>query len=57
MRSEHDEGRDRTIARHVIGIHQNRAEDSQVVGEVDIDKMKRFIAYVKLCVADMPWWR
>lgn len=47
VKDEHDENRDRTIARHVIGIHQNRAEDSQVVGEIDIDKMKRYISYCK----------
>jgi DNA replicative helicase MCM subunit Mcm2 (Cdc46/Mcm family) len=37
-----------TIAKHVMNIHMNRPnENSEVVGEIDIDKMKRYISYCK----------
>ena len=40
------------IAKHVMNIHMNRANpdgdvNGDVVGEIDIDKMKRFIAFCK----------
>ena len=39
------------IAKHVMNIHMNRpnqnAENDEVVGEIDIDKMKQYIAYCK----------
>ena len=40
------------IAKHVMNIHMNRPnisadENGEAVGEIDIDKMKRFIAYCK----------
>ncbi len=37
------------IAKHVMNIHMNRqnAEDGQAEGEIDLDKMKRYIAYCK----------
>lgn len=37
-----------TIAKHVLNIHMNRpTENGEVVGEIDIDKMKRYISYCK----------
>ena len=33
-----------------MNIHMNRATEQQAVGEIDIDKMKRYITYCKLCV-------
>lgn len=33
-----------------MNLHMNRATETGVVGEIDIDKMKRFIAYCKACV-------
>jgi DNA replication licensing factor MCM5 len=41
-----------TIAKHVMNIHMNRpnpnaAENGEVIGEIDIDKMKRYISYCK----------
>lgn len=41
-----------TIAKHVMNIHMNRpnsnaGENGEVVGEIDIDKMKRYISYCK----------
>lgn len=40
------------IAKHVMNIHMNRPNQStddngETVGEIDIDKMKRYIAYCK----------
>lgn len=51
VKDEHDENRDKTIARHVMNVHMNIQNEDQAVGEVDIDKMKRFIAYAKRCVS------
>ena len=41
-----------TIAKHVMNIHMNRpnsnaGENGEAVGEIDIDKMKRYISYCK----------
>ncbi|EIW64546.1 ATP dependent DNA helicase [Trametes versicolor FP-101664 SS1] len=52
VKDEHNEQRDRMIAKHVMNIHMNRPnqnadEHGEAVGEIDIDKMKRFIAYCK----------
>lgn len=52
VKDVHDEQRDRTIALHVMNIHMNRPnaaadENGEVVGEIDIDKMKRYISYCK----------
>ncbi|KAF6766242.1 ATP dependent DNA helicase [Ephemerocybe angulata] len=48
VRDEHNESRDRMIAKHVMNIHMNRPnENNDVVGEIDLDKMKRYIAYCK----------
>ena len=40
------------IAKHVMNIHMNRPtqnadENGDTLGEIDIDKMKRYIAYCK----------
>ncbi|KAI0274853.1 ATP dependent DNA helicase [Gloeopeniophorella convolvens] len=52
VKDVHDEQRDRTIAKHVMNIHMNRPnsnadENGEAVGEIDIDKMKRYISYCK----------
>ncbi|KAH6917588.1 ATP dependent DNA helicase [Coprinopsis sp. MPI-PUGE-AT-0042] len=47
VRDEHNETRDRAIAKHVMNVHMNRPNESDTVGEIDIDKMKRYIAYCK----------
>ncbi|EPQ60991.1 MCM-domain-containing protein [Gloeophyllum trabeum ATCC 11539] len=52
VKDEHNEQRDRMIAKHVMNIHMNRPnqaadENGEAVGEIDIDKMKRYIAYCK----------
>ena len=40
------------IAKHVMNIHMNRPnqngdENGEIVGKIDIDKMKRYIAFCK----------
>ncbi|GJE87730.1 MCM family DNA replication licensing factor [Phanerochaete sordida] len=52
VKDEHNEQRDRMIAKHVMNIHMNRPnqnadENGDAVGEIDIDKMKRYISYCK----------
>ena len=37
-----------TIAKHVMRVHMNRQDDSaETQGEIDVEKMKRYIAYCK----------
>jgi DNA replication licensing factor MCM5 len=50
------------IAKHVINIHMNRptADGAEAGGqgdELDIDTMKRYVAYCKACAASSvpPW--
>ena len=52
------------IAKHVMNIHMNRPningdEDGNAVGEIDLDKMKAYIAYCKRCafVSCFHSWR
>ncbi|KAL4069470.1 MCM-domain-containing protein [Scleroderma citrinum] len=52
VKDEHNEQRDRMIAKHVMNIHMNRPnqnadENGDTIGEIDIDKMRRYIAYCK----------
>lgn len=46
IKDDHNEQRDKDIAHHVMNIHMNRAA-SEAVGEIPIEKMKRYIAYCK----------
>lgn len=50
LKDEHNEMRDRTIAKHVMNIHMMRQADDEIVAEIDIERMKRYIAYCKSCV-------
>ena len=36
-----------TIAKHVMNIHMNKEADTEVEGEIDIERMKRYISYAK----------
>ncbi|KAJ8514928.1 hypothetical protein ONZ45_g7590 [Pleurotus djamor] len=49
VKDEHNEQRDRMIAKHVMNIHMNRqnVEEGGSGVEIDLDKMKRYIAYCK----------
>ena len=48
VKDEHDENRDRTIAKHVMNIHLNRQQDAQQrAGEFDMETMKRYVAFAK----------
>ena len=56
-----DHARDpQLIAKHVMNIHMNRPnETGDVEGEINLDKMKRYIAYCKSYVeaeARMLMW-
>ncbi|GAK67742.1 MCM-domain-containing protein [Moesziomyces antarcticus] len=47
VKDEHNEQRDRTMAKHVMNIHMNRANDTTATGEFDIEQMKRYISFCK----------
>ncbi|EEB86805.1 hypothetical protein MPER_16103, partial [Moniliophthora perniciosa FA553] len=50
IKDEHNETRDKSIAKHVMNIHMNRATDNteqNPEGEISLEKMKRYIAYCK----------
>ncbi|KAF8905434.1 MCM-domain-containing protein [Gymnopilus junonius] len=49
VRDEHNEARDKTIAKHVLNIHMNRPNPNadDAAGEISLDKMKAYIAYAK----------
>ncbi|KAI8897959.1 MCM2/3/5 family-domain-containing protein [Globomyces pollinis-pini] len=47
VRDEHNEERDQTIAKHVIGVHMNRDTQEVIEGDLDIQKMRSYISYCK----------
>lgn len=54
VKDEHDEARDRTIARHVMNIHMNKPTNqgdadanAAAQGEIDIEDLKRYVSYAK----------
>ena len=48
VKDEHNESRDRTIARHVIDIHMHGAtSQAEVEGEIDLQHMKRYVAFCR----------
>ncbi|KAG6910571.1 hypothetical protein DXG01_009521 [Tephrocybe rancida] len=50
VKDEHNETRDKMIAQHVMNIHMNRPNqgaEEENAGELDLDKMKRYISYCK----------
>ncbi|CAE6514261.1 unnamed protein product [Rhizoctonia solani] len=48
VRDEHNEARDKAIAKHVMNIHMDRAEDeTDVEGEIDLDTMRKYVAFCK----------
>ena len=34
----------------MLNIHMNRSTETEAFGEIDLDKMKRYISYCKSCV-------
>ncbi|KAJ3406010.1 minichromosome maintenance protein 5 [Chytriomyces hyalinus] len=46
VKDEHDEQRDKTLAKHVVGIHQNE-KITEVVGEISMATMRGYISYCK----------
>ncbi|KAF8213450.1 ATP dependent DNA helicase [Mycena galopus ATCC 62051] len=49
VKDEHNEQRDKMIARHVMNTHMNRPEENvdKAADELSLDVMKRYIAYCK----------
>ncbi|KAH7333859.1 MCM2/3/5 family-domain-containing protein [Rhizoctonia solani] len=48
VRDEHNESRDKAIAKHVMNLHMDRADDeTDVEGEIDLDTMRRYVAFCK----------
>lgn len=54
VKDEHNEARDRTIAKHVMNVHMNRGveqpgqqQQQQQQGDFDVEDMKRYIAFAK----------
>ncbi|EIM21497.1 MCM-domain-containing protein [Wallemia mellicola CBS 633.66] len=48
VKDEHNESRDRTIAKHVMNLHAGRQnEESSAGSEIDLDKMKRYVMFCK----------
>ncbi|KAI1917957.1 minichromosome maintenance protein 5 [Ophidiomyces ophidiicola] len=48
VRDEHEKGRDRKMARHVMGIHMGgRGVEEQAEAEIPVEKMKRYISYCR----------
>lgn len=46
IKDDHNDDRDMSIARHVMNIHVNKTTNEDV-GEIPIEKMKRYIAYCR----------
>ncbi|WBW73054.1 MCM complex subunit Mcm5 [Schizosaccharomyces osmophilus] len=49
VKDEHDESRDRSIARHVISLHTNLQESMETlaIGEIPFEKFRRYINYCR----------
>ncbi|KAJ3022004.1 minichromosome maintenance protein 5 [Thoreauomyces humboldtii] len=48
VKDEHNEARDRTIARHVLQVHMNtNVKEREAAGDIDIAKMRSYISYCK----------
>ncbi|KII93726.1 hypothetical protein PLICRDRAFT_152731 [Plicaturopsis crispa FD-325 SS-3] len=52
VKDEHNEQRDKLLAKYIMNTQMNRPNDTtdengQAIDEIDIDKMKRYIAYCK----------
>jgi len=49
VKDEHDEGRDTTLAKHVMNIHMNAIQtaEEQREGELDLNTLKKYIAYIR----------
>ena len=47
VKDVHDEERDMTLAKHVMGVHMNAAADTAAEGELSLADMKKYIAYCR----------
>ncbi|XP_074650291.1 DNA replication licensing factor mcm5-like [Tubulanus polymorphus] len=49
IKDEHNEARDMTLAKHVMGIHMNAHQmaEEEREGEIDLSTLKKYISYVR----------
>jgi len=49
VKDEHDEQRDTTLAKHVMGVHMNAHQmtEEERTGEIDLATLKKYIHYVR----------
>ncbi|KAK9450358.1 MCM2/3/5 family-domain-containing protein [Limtongia smithiae] len=49
VKDDHNEGRDQSVAKHVMNIHMNQSTvaTEEQAGEIPIEKMRRYISYCK----------
>lgn len=47
VRDVRDEERDRSIARHVLGVHINASSTQTVNPDIDVNKLRKFIGYCR----------
>lgn len=50
VKDEHNEGRDMSIARHVLNVHMDKRVHDTAMGEFDLERMKAYINYCKTYV-------
>nr|XP_033785334.1 DNA replication licensing factor MCM5 isoform X2 [Geotrypetes seraphini] len=48
VKDEHNEQRDMTLARHVMGVHLSALTQTPSAGEVDLQILKKYIAYCRM---------
>ncbi|XP_030062648.1 DNA replication licensing factor MCM5 [Microcaecilia unicolor] len=48
VKDEHNEQRDMTLARHVMGVHLSALTQAPSTGEVDLQTLKKYIAYCRM---------
>ncbi|XP_065563202.1 DNA replication licensing factor mcm5-A-like [Artemia franciscana] len=47
VKDEHDEKRDTTLAKHVMNIHMNALQATEVEGEMSLELLKKYIAFCR----------
>ena len=51
VKDDHNPTRDETIARHVMDVHMGKTPiEASNVGEIPMEKIKRYISYCRSCV-------
>jgi DNA replication licensing factor MCM5 len=47
IRDIRDEERDRSIARHVLGVHMNAGQDQSISPDIDVSTLRKFVGYCR----------